>query len=129
MKTRPLGKSGLTISEVGYGGWGIGKGWWGPENATDDQESLLALRLALEKGINFFDTAYVYGDGHSEELIARALKEWNGEVCIATKIPPKNREWPGSPETPLRIAFPEEWIFAATERSLSKLNVETIDLQ
>src|ERR1051326_1068621 len=87
MKLRKLGRTGWDISEIGFGGWGIGRTWWG---TTDDKESLEALKAAWEAGINFYDTAYVYGDGHSEELMGRALKGKN--AIIATKIPPKNGE-------------------------------------
>ncbi len=123
MNYRTLGRTGWQVSEIGFGGWGIGAAWWG---TTDDSESLAAVGAAAEAGINFFDTAYVYGDGHSEELIGRALK--NKDVLIATKIPPKNQEWPPKPQTPAGAAFPPEWIFACTERSLAKLGRETTDL-
>jgi len=123
MKKRKLGKTGWSISEIGYGGWGIGRTWWG---ATDDRESLAALRAAWDAGVNFYDTAYVYGDGHSEELMGRALK--GKKAVIATKIPPKNQGWPADPATQAREAFPPEWITACTERSLKKLDREVIDL-
>ena len=123
MNKRKLGRTNWLVSEIGFGGWGIGAKWWG---TTDDRESLAALRAAVENGINFFDTAYVYGDGHSEELIANAL---NGKsVYVATKIPPKNQEWPGNPKTPVRDVFPKDWIRSCTDRSLKKLDRETIDL-
>ena len=79
METRPLGKSDLHITPVGYGAWAIGgAGWefaWGPQN---DSDSLAAIHRALELGVNWIDTAAVYGLGHSEEIVARALKEWSG---------------------------------------------------
>src|SRR5882672_9289079 len=99
MKYRKLGRTGWDVSEIGFGGWGIGKTWWG---ATDDKESEGALKADWESGINFFDTAYVYGDGHSEELMGRVLKGM--DATIATKIPPKNQEWPANPKTPARAA-------------------------
>ncbi len=123
MKYRKFGKTGWDISEIGFGGWGIGKAWWG---GADDIESIEALKAAVEQGINFFDTAYVYGDGHSEELMGQALK--GKQVYIATKIPPKNHEWPGNPETPVKETFPKDWILRCTDRSLQKLGRDTIDL-
>jgi len=85
----------------------------------------------MELGINFVDTAYVYGDGLSERLIGQALRATprHHDVYIATKIPPKNMDWPAVPTTPLREAFPADWIRACTERSLRNLGVECIDLQ
>ncbi|MFA5975832.1 MAG: aldo/keto reductase [Elusimicrobiota bacterium] len=129
MMTRTLGRTGISVSEIGFGAWGIGKTWWGPASATDDQESLTALRRALELGITFFDTAYVYGDGHSETLISRALPKKGPCPFVATKCPPKNHEWPAGSTTPLKDAFPADWIIQCTERSLRKLKVETLDLQ
>ena len=123
---RPLGKTGFSISEVGFGGWGIGKSMWG---RTDDHESLRALRAALDAGVNYFDTAHAYGHGHSERLISQALRESGKEAVVATKIPPKNMEWPARGSTRLAHAFPADWVAQSTERSLRNLRVERIDLQ
>jgi aryl-alcohol dehydrogenase-like predicted oxidoreductase len=123
MKERTLGRTGWAVSEIGYGGWGIGKKWWG---AVDDTASRAALVEAWKRGVNFYDTAYVYGDGHSEQLIGAALK--NKPAIIATKIPPKNDEWPGNPKTDIKHVFPADWIISCTERSLKKLGRDTIDL-
>ena len=91
MKYRKLGRSGLEVSEIGYGAWGIsGKQWIG---ATDDG-SLAALRKAIERGVNFIDTALAYGDGKSEELVGKAVAETGEKVYVATKVPPMNRVWP-----------------------------------
>ena len=122
MKQRKLGKTNWDVSEIGFGGWGIGANWWG---TTNDKESIAALKAAHAAGINFFDTAYVYGDGHSERLMAKALP---AITLIATKIPPKNQEWPGNPKTPVNNVFPKEWIVSCTERSLKNLQRETLDL-
>lgn len=79
------------ISEVGYGMWGMG-GWSG----ADDVESARALDSAVERGCNFFDTAWAYGDGHSERLLGALLRRHPGsELMVASKVPPKNRIWPG----------------------------------
>jgi aryl-alcohol dehydrogenase-like predicted oxidoreductase len=123
MKKRILGRTGWQVSEIGFGAWGIGAAWWGP---TDDKASLAALRAAWDAGINFYDTAYIYGDGHSEKLIAEALE--GKPAVIATKVPPKNNMWPPTPKTPVRDAFPADWIVSCTERSLKNLRRETIDL-
>lgn len=123
MKHRTFGRLGWAVSEIGFGGWGIGRTWWG---TVDDRNSIRALQLAWDKGVNFFDTAYVYGDGHSEKMMAQALK--GKSALIATKIPPMNRVWPGRASTPIRAVFPKNWIVSCTERSLRNLKRDTIDL-
>ena len=126
MKYRTLGKTGLQISEIGYGAWGIGGGMW---QGSEDRESIRALHRAIDLGLNFIDTALVYGDGHSESLIAEVLKERKERLVIASKIPPKNGKWPARPGTPLRDAFPYDHIIQCTEKSLKNLDVATIDVQ
>jgi aryl-alcohol dehydrogenase-like predicted oxidoreductase len=123
-KMRPLGRTGLQVSEIGFGAWGIGKALWGE---TDDAESIKALTRAFELGCNFFDTAYVYGDGHSERLIAEALSGSRDKTILASKIPPANFKWPG--QGSLKDAFPADWLAACTERSLKNLKTDVIDLQ
>ena len=79
METRQLGKSDLNITPVGYGAWAIGgSGWQFAWGAQDDNDSIAAIHRSLELGVNWIDTAAVYGLGHSEEVVARALKEWSG---------------------------------------------------
>src|SRR3954465_15342145 len=86
MRYRTFGRTGWQVSEIGYGMWGMG-GWTG----SDDQESLRALHRAIELGCNFFDTAWVYGTGHSEKLLGQTLKSHaDRKLIVATKIPPKN---------------------------------------
>ena len=98
MNNRTLGRTGLQVSEVGYGAWGIGaKQWIG---ASDD-ESLRALHCAIDLGLNFIDTALAYGDGHSEQIVGRTVRERKDKVYVATKIPPKNRRWPAKAEDPI----------------------------
>lgn len=126
MKHRAFGKTGWQVSEIGFGAWGIGKSWWGP---TEDTVSLKALHKALDLGINFIDTAYIYGDGHSEKLIAQLLKERSERVYVSTKVPPKNWEWPARQTIPLREAFPRKWVLECTDRSRENLRVDTLDLQ
>lgn len=124
MRYRALGRTGLQVSELGFGAWGIGGGLW---SDSSDADSLAALRRALELGVNFFDTAYVYGDGHSEELIGQVLRETGRKAYVATKIPPKNKSWPSSGK--IAEAFPPDWIVACTERSLRKLGADSVELQ
>ena len=93
-QTRPLGRTPLRVSEIGFGAWGLsGVQWIG---ATEG-ESLKALHRALDRGVNLIDTALAYGDGTSEQVIGRALQERKrDDVIVATKVPPKNRIWPAS---------------------------------
>ena len=93
---------------------------------SQDDESLRALHRAIDLGINFFDTALVYGNGHSETLIGKVLRQTKEHVYVATKVPPKNFHWPASGR--LDEAFPREHIVNCVERSLVNLGVETIDL-
>jgi aryl-alcohol dehydrogenase-like predicted oxidoreductase len=125
MLLRTLGRTGLRVSEIGFGAWGIGGTWWG---GTNDAEALKALIRAQELGVNFYDTAYVYGDGHSERLIARAFAQTGRRGIVASKVPPKNREWPARP-VPICDTFPPDWIIACTERSLKNLNTDCLDVQ
>ncbi|MEA2008337.1 MAG: aldo/keto reductase, partial [Chloroflexota bacterium] len=83
LKTRTLGKSGLAVTEIGIGLWAVGGDAWGP---TDDQDSLSTIDVALDAGITFFDTADVYGTGHSEELLGQAMKGRRDKFIVATKI-------------------------------------------
>ena len=123
---RRLGRSGLFVSEIGFGAWGIGGTWWG---GRDDVSSLTALSKAFDLGINFIDTAHVYGDGHSERLIAKALKGRGETIHIATKIPPKNNRWPARPGIPLKEAYPFDHVKKCTEQSLKNLGRDKIDVQ
>ena len=126
MNHRRLGRTGLEVSEVGYGAWGIGgSGWLGAQ----DDESLRALELALDSGINLIDTALGYGDGHSEELVGQAVRSRSETVYVATKIPPKNRLWPARTGTHADEAFPADHVRACTEQSLRNLGLEAIDVQ
>jgi aryl-alcohol dehydrogenase-like predicted oxidoreductase len=126
MNYRNLGKTGLQVSELGYGAWGIGKTSW---LGAEDDESLRALHRAIELGVNFIDTALAYGDGHSEELVGRVVREADGVVYVASKVPPKNFKWPAPAGVTAAEAFPADWVVECTERSLANLGLETIDLQ
>jgi len=126
MKYRKLGRTNFEISEMGYGAWGIGGTQW--LGGTDD-ESLAALRRAIELGLNFIDTALAYGAGHSEQLVGRVVREAGHRIYVATKVPPKNQLWPARPGIGIEQVFPYDYILRSTERSLKNLGVETIDLQ
>src|SRR5262245_52418598 len=123
MKTRTFGRTGWKISEIGFGAWGIGAAWWGK---TDDAESLASLRAAWDAGVNFYDTAYVYGDGHSERLIAKALAQRPARG--PTKTPPRTAEGRPKAKTRSTEAFPADWIRSCTERTLKTLGRDTVDL-
>ena len=125
MRYRKFGKTGWDVSEVGFGCWGMGGGW----GVQDDVQAKAALQRALELGVNFFDTAYVYGDGHSERLLGEVMGQTNRPVKVATKVPAKNMEWPANPKTPVSTAYPTDWIIRCTETSLKRLGLERIDLQ
>ena len=126
MQYRKMGKTGLDVSAVGFGTWAVGGNMWGPQ---DDRTTLDAFRRAWDLGCNFFDTAAVYGDGHSEELIAKFIKETGHKPILATKIPPLNYEWPAREGTKLRDAFPKSHIVSQTEASLKRLKADCVDIQ
>src|SRR5471030_2460061 len=107
MQYRQLGKTGLEISVLGYGAWGIGGTMW---IGADDDDSLRALRRAIELGDNFIDTAHGYGNGHSEQLVGQVVRDVSETVYVATKIPPKNRIWPAPAGVPVEEAYPADWI-------------------
>jgi len=126
MKYRTLGRTGFSVSEIGYGAWGIGGIQW---LGGDDGESVRALHRAIELGLNFIDTALAYGDGHSEKLVGKVVREVKNRIYIATKVPPKNDLWPAQPGVGIEQVFPYDYILRCTETSLKNLNVDAIDLQ
>lgn len=117
MQYRTLGKTGYEISTISFGAWAIG-GTWGE---TDDRESLATLHRALDLGINFFDTADVYGDGHSERLIAQLRRERTEPFYVATKAGRRL-----DPHT--AVGYTYENLRAFVERSVQNLQVDTLDL-
>lgn len=124
MKYRKLGRTRINVSEIGFGAWGIGKSEW---MGADDKRSLSTLKAARDAGINFFDTALAYGDGHSECLLARAFGK-STEVVIASKVPPLNQVWPARKGTPLQDVFPRAHVLESLDQSLANLQRDTIDL-
>jgi aryl-alcohol dehydrogenase-like predicted oxidoreductase len=119
MKYRTLGRTGWNASEIGFGAWGIGGDAWGQ---TDDRESIAAINSAIDNGVNFIDTADVYGDGHSEQLVAQVRKARKESLFIATKagrrLNPHTAEGYNNRQN----------LFGFVERSLHNLDVETLDL-
>ncbi|MEX2414750.1 MAG: aldo/keto reductase [Paenibacillaceae bacterium] len=126
MNYRTLGKTGLKISEVGYGAWGIGKTSW--IGASDD-ESIQALNRSIELGLNFIDTALGYGNGHSEKIVGQVVREHTQPIYVATKIPPKNSQWPARAGVRAEETFPADHVISSTETSLRNLGLDTIDIQ
>lgn len=124
MKHRTFGKTGLAVSEIGFGGWAIGGGW-GPQEESD---SVAALHRALDLGVSLIDTAAGYGNGRSERIIGRVLKERGGEVYVATKTPPAPGAWPPSPYDHHEDRYSESYLRANVEERLGNLGVERLDL-
>ena len=124
MRYRKLGRTGLRVSEIGYGAWGIGKSEW---VGAEDQQSIKALIAAHDAGVNLFDTALAYGDGHSESLIAKAFGK-SREVIIASKVPPKNYIWPAADDSELKDVFPREYVLRCLDETLSNLGREEVDV-
>lgn len=124
MNYRKFGKKDWKISEVGYGMWGMA-GW----TESDDKKSNIALDRSIELGCNFFDTAWGYGSGKSEQILAGLLKRHaEKKLYTATKIPPKLDHWPPLKTSTIEEVYPIDHILAFTEKSLKNLGVETIDL-
>ena len=124
MQERSFGRLGWRVGEVGYGMWGMA-GWTG----SDDAESRASLRLALDAGVTFFDTAWAYGDGKSEQLLGELVRaNPDRGIVTATKIPPLNRQWPTRRGDVLANAFPATHIRQYTERSLANLGLPSVDL-
>jgi aryl-alcohol dehydrogenase-like predicted oxidoreductase len=127
VKTRPLGRLG-SVSEIGYGMWAVGGGeggWTG----TDEQRSFEALCEAVDHGCNFFDTAWIYGRGRSEQILGDLLRRYpDRRLYVATKIPPRDRQWPSTRASTLEAVFPEDHVRQYLELSARNLGVDTIDL-
>jgi len=121
LKLKRLGRTNVLVSEIGFGAWAISGRGYGP---TDDKDSIRALHRALDLGVNFIDTADIYGDGHSEELIGRVLRERNDkEAIIATKF-----GWDFYRDGGIRSNLKRNYISFALEKSLKRLGREWIDI-
>jgi aryl-alcohol dehydrogenase-like predicted oxidoreductase len=124
MKLRQFGRTGWQVSEIGYGMWGMG-GW----SNSDDQESLASLQAAADLGCNFFDTAYVYGDGRSEKLLGQLVRaNPDKRLYTATKVPPLNKQWPAKAESSLKDSYPPDHVEEFTHRSLENAGLQSFDL-
>jgi aryl-alcohol dehydrogenase-like predicted oxidoreductase len=124
MQYRSFGRLGWLVGEIGYGMWGLA-GWSG----SDDDETSAALERAVELGCNFFDTAWAYGNGHSERLLGALVRNHPGkELYVATKVPPKNFKWPSRRGYMLADCFPADHIREYAEKSLANLDLPRIDL-
>jgi len=124
MQYRQFGRTGWEVSEIGYGMWGIG-GW----SNSDDEESLRSLQGAVDRSCNFFDTAFVYGDGRSENLLGQIVRaNQDKRLYTATKIPPKNRQWPARPEYTPKESYPPDHIEEYVHRSLENARLGSFDL-
>ena len=118
MEYRTLGRTGWNVSTISFGAWGIGGDVWGK---TDDAESMRALHAAVDHGVNFIDTADVYGDGHSERLVGQLLRERSEEIIVATKA---GRRLPAQ----TAAGYSRDNLTAFVERSITNLGTEAIDL-
>jgi len=124
MRYRQFGRTGWQVSEIGYGMWGMG-GWTG----SSDQESLESLQAAADLGCNFFDTAHVYGDGHSEKLLGQTLHANRDKLLYtATKVPPKTKDWPARAGSTLEESYPPDHVEAFVHRSLESAGLKSFDL-
>lgn len=124
MNTRCFGRTGWMVSEIGYGMWGMGE-WSG----SQDAESLGALQRSVALGCNFFDTAWAYGDGHSERLLGELLRRNpDRRLYTASKIPPRNRKWPSRRQFSLDDCYPPDYILEYVHKSLENVGVDALDL-
>ena len=124
MNYRKFGRTNWDVSEIGYGMWGMGS--W---TESDDTLSSKSLDLAVENGVTFFDTAWGYGEGHSEQLLGDLVRRHpSKKLYTASKIPPKNFKWPAQPTYTLEESYPTEHIVAFTEKTLKNLGLDQMDL-
>ena len=124
MKYRQFGRLGFSVSEIGYGMWGMAD-WTG----SDDRQSLQSLQQAVNLGCTFFDTAWAYGNGHSEKLLGTVLKNNpDRRLHVASKVPPKNRQWPSQRSHTLEDCYPPHYVAEYVGHSLKNMGLETIDM-
>jgi len=124
MRYRTLGRTGLSVSEVGFGAWAIGGGW----GEQRESASVAALHRAIDLGVNFVDTAAGYGSGRSERIIGRVLKERKAQVWVATKTPPGPGPWPPTPYCRDEERYGESYLRASVEQRLRNLGTDCLDV-
>lgn len=124
MKYRDLGRTGLHVSEVGFGARGIGDPSW---IGADKRSSVQALIAAYDAGINFFDCAWGYGHGESERLLARVFGR-SSSLIIASKVPPRDGIWPAPPGASLRDVFPRAHVLEYLSKTVTNLRRDVVDL-
>jgi aryl-alcohol dehydrogenase-like predicted oxidoreductase len=125
MQYRSFGKTGWDVSEISFGAWQLGGQWGG----VDDEDSIDALLHAYEQGINFVDTAEMYGSGHSETVVGESLRRWSGSrIYVATKIQPT--EWPSADDDspPMAGRYPAWHLRKGVDLALERLGLERLDL-
>lgn len=124
MQYRKFGRTGLRVSDMAHGLWGM-SGWSGSE----DRESMQAIQLAVDLGCNFFDTAWAYGEGKSDGLLGQAIAKNKGKRLIAaSKIPPKNERWPALPKYKYHAVFPPAHVFKYADLIRKQLGTDSIDI-
>lgn len=124
MRYRKLGRTGIEVSEVGFGAWAIGS-HWGMQKKSD---SIAALNKAIDMGVNFIDTARGYGEGKSEKIIGEVLKERSEAITVATKIPPTPGPWPPSPYCKIGERYPEKYLREMLDKARKNLQRDCIDI-
>ncbi len=124
MKYRQLGKTGFSVSEIGFGAWAIGAHW----GEQSEKDSLEALGAAVDAGVNFVDTAAAYGDGKSEQIIGKIMKERSERIYVSTKTPPLDGPYPPSPYCDPEVRYPEEYLRTNVEERCRMLGVEAVDI-
>ncbi|HEX4485294.1 MAG TPA: aldo/keto reductase [Terriglobales bacterium] len=124
MKYRTLGRTGLEVCDISYGLWGMGE--W---TDSDDSQSVAALQLATDLGCNFFDSAWAYGDGKSDGLLGGLIaKNSHKRLFAASKIPPKDLQWPPAPQSSYHDVFPADHVFEYANLILKQLGTDSIDV-
>jgi len=124
MNYRQFGRTDWNVSDVGYGMWGMGS--W---SNSDDNESLSSLQASVDLGCTFFDTAYAYGEGRSENLLGQIVRSNPGKhLYTATKVPPKNLQWPALPDSTLMESYPPDHVEEFVHRSLENSGLQQFDL-
>jgi aryl-alcohol dehydrogenase-like predicted oxidoreductase len=124
MNYRKFGRMGWDVSDIGYGMWGMGS--W---SNSDDNESLASLQMSVDLGCTFFDTAYAYGNGRSENLLGQTVRSNpTKQLYTASKVPPKNLQWPASADSTLMESYPPDHVEEYVHRSLENAGLQQFDL-